>query len=552
MKSEGKVECLNELSKIISSDELHFEDINRISKDFFEKYIEVLHIGKVEILSCVPRNIYDLRLVENKIIAYEGLEVSEEYIKIDSIVNNTDNGYTNILIYPIKDYRFDDEEEKFVLFVVSLFHLYFSKIKLEELIDETKYKDPVTNIYNMIGLNKFFYQRQNSEPYVYVFSNLKNFKYINSIYNRRDADEILRKYAESLSSILDSDEAVCRPGGDNFISVVKAKNFDNYLRLLEHVTFEYMGKNVDIYSTIGYYENVDGVNPNNAVELASNAYGIAKRQKLNVFKYTEEISKKLMHEKSVKAEIINALKNDEMINYYQPKVIGDVNQLYGAEALVRWNKNGNIICPSEFISIIENENMIIDLDFTVLIRTCKDIRDWLDLGIEPVKISINFSTKHLYNEDTVDRIISIIDEYKIDHKYIEIELTELTNFSDISKMEKFINSLHENKISVSMDDFGSGYSSMRLLKNLDYDIVKIDKGLVDSIENGNEKDLTILRNIINMLSELNIGVVAEGVESQKQLDIIKSYGCNIVQGYYYDKPLNEKDFIKKLKKRIYE
>ena len=516
MKSEEKINCLNELSTIISNNQLRFSDISMISKKFFDNHKDVLHIGKIEIISKVPKTVYDLKLVESKIIAYEGIDVSDDFIEIESSINNTDNGFTNILIYPVKKYKFDKEEKDFVLFVVSLFHLYFSKKRLEELIEETKYKEPITNLLNMVGLNRYFYQRKNSELYVYTFSNLKNFKYINSIYNRKEADEILRKYADTLSSMLEDDEAVCRPGGDNFISVVKKKNFDKYLNLLKHVLIDYKGKTVDIYSTVGYYENIDNIEPNAAVELASNAYGIAKRQNISVFKYTEELSKKLIQEKSVKAEIINALKNDEMINHYQPKVNSDTNEIYGAEALVRWNKNGKIIYPSEFINIIETENMVIDLDFSVLVRTCKDLRSWIDAGIEPVKISINFSTKHLNNENTVEKIISIIDEYKIDHKYIEIELTELTNIDDISKMERFINSLHENNISVSMDDFGSGYSSMRLLKYLDYDIVKIDKGIIDSIENGNVKDLIILRNVISMLLELNIEVVAEGVESQKQ------------------------------------
>lgn len=551
MKSDEKIKCLNELSEIISNKEYRFADISRISKKFFDKYKDILHIGKVEIISNVPKNIYDLKLVTSKIIAYEGTNVSDDYIEIESSIDNTNNGSTNILIYPIKNYQLDEEEKKFVLFVVSLFHLYFSKKRLEELINDTKYKDPVTNLLNLVGLNRYFYQRKKDELYVYLFSNLKNFKYINSIYNRKEADEILRKYADTLTDVLDLDEAICRPGGDNFISVIKKKNFDNYLKLLKHVLIDYKGNIVDIYSTVGYYENIDGIEPNGAVELASNAYGIAKRQNMSVFKYTEELSKKLIHEKSVKAEIINALKNDEMINYYQPKVNSDNNELYGAEALVRWNKNGKIIYPSDFINIIEAENMVIDLDFSVLVRTCKDIKNWMNVGIEPVKISINFSTKHLNNENTVEKIISIIDKYEIDHKYIEIELTELTNIDDISKMESFINELHANNISVSMDDFGSGYSSMKLLKNLNYDIVKIDKGIIDSIENGNVKDLIILRNIISMLLELNIDVVAEGVESQKQLDIIREYGCKIIQGYYYDKPLEEKEFAEKLKIRKY-
>ena len=123
---------------------------------------------------------------------------------------------------------------------------------------------------------------------------------------------------------------------------------------------------------------------------------------------------------------------------------------------------------------------------------------------------------------------------------------------DMKKTKKFIRFLQENNISVSMDDFGSGYSSITLLKNLNYDIVKIDKALIDSLENNNKKDLIILRNIISMLKELEIDVVAEGVESKKQLDILRDCGCNIIQGYYYDKPIEEKEFVKRLENKKYE
>ena len=552
MRSEEKNKCLNELVQLITTNVFNLNDINRVSNEYFSKYVDLLHIGKIEIVSNTPKSIYDPQLVENKIIAYSADNASEEFIVKENTVNNNFNkGTSNILVYPIKGYSFKEEEIEFIFCIVSLFNLYFSKKKLEHLIEETRYKDSLTNVFNITGLNKFFGNINNSKKYVYIFSNIRNFKYINTIYSREIADKILIEYTKKLVSLMDDEEALCRPGGDNFISVIKLENFERYLKELECVIFDFDGEKVNLYSTIGYYENMKCLAPNSSIEFASTAYAIAKRNNVRIFKYTNEINEKIMQEKTVKFEVMNALKNGEFINYYQPKVDSSKKELYGAEALVRWNKNGTLIFPNDFIPILEKENSIIDLDYYVLTKVCEDIKKWEKLGLDPVKISVNFSVKHLDDANAAKKIVSIINQFNIDPKYIEIELTELTNIENISKMAKFMRLLQNNNIAVSMDDFGSGYSSITLLKNLNYDIVKIDRGLIDRLEKDGKKNLVILRNIITMLKEIDIEVVAEGVESKKQLEILNEYGCDIIQGYYYDKPLENDGFVKRLKTKKY-
>lgn len=354
-------------------------------------------------------------------------------MKKNEVVNAENRVTSNVLIYPVKGYSFKEEYE-FIFNVVSLFHLYFSKKRLEFLIEETIYKDSLTNVLNVAGLNKFFSTINNSNEYVYIFSNIKNFKYINTIYSRSDADKILIAYSQKLSSLLEDSEALCRPGGDSFISLVKQENLKKYLKKLEHVSIKFKEDNLDLSSTIGYYENTKCLSPNNSIELASTAYSVAKRKNISIFKYTDELNKKMINEKTIKAEIADALKNEELVNYYQPKINCDQNELCGAEALVRWNKNGKLVLPIEFIEVLEKENMIIDLDYYVLIKACKDIKEWQKLGLDPVKVSVNFSMKHLDHSDTIKKVMKIIREFDIDPKYIEIELTELTNIEDISKM----------------------------------------------------------------------------------------------------------------------
>ena len=552
MRIEEKIKCLNELTQLITTNVFSLADIKRVSDSFFSKYVDLLHIGRIEIVSNTPKSIYDRQLVENKIIAYSSNNVSDEFIvKRNEVVNAENKGTSNILVYPIKGYSFKEEEYEFIFNVVSLFHLYFSKKRLEFLIEETRYKDSLTNVLNVAGLNKFFSTINNSNEYVYIYSNLKNFKYINTIYSRSDADKILIAYSQKLSSLLEDSEALCRPGGDSFISVVKQENLKKYLKKLEHVSIKFKEDNLDLSSTIGYYENKEGLSLNDSVELANTAYAIAKRKNVSIFKCTEELNQKMIREKIVKAEIVNALKNGEFVNHYQPKVDSSKDELCGAEALVRWNKNGNLVFPKDFIPILEKEESIIDLDYYVLAKACHDIKEWENLGLEPVKVSVNFSMKHLDDNNTAKKIIKIINQYGIDPKYIEIELTELTNIENITKMNKFMSSLQKNNISVSMDDFGSGYSSIRLLKELNYDIVKLDRGLIDSLHN-DQKKLIILRNIITMLNEIDIEVIAEGVETKEQIDVLNEYGCKRVQGYYYDKPLEEKEFVKRLQSKNYK
>jgi len=553
MKNEEKIKCFNELTKLVTSNTLSLNDIKRVSDSFLRKYVDLLHIGKIEIISNVPKSIYDRQLIESTIVAYCGNDVANEYIvKENEIVNETNKGFSNILVYPVKGYHFKEDEIEFIFGIVSLFHLYFVKKRLEFLIEETKYKDSLTNVLNVEGLNKFFSSINSSEKYAYIFSNIRNFKYINTIYSRHDADKILIAYTQKLSSLMDNGEVLCRPSGDNFISVIKLENLKKYLKKLEHVSIDFCEDKIDLYSTIGYYENLDKLSANDSIELANTAYAIAKRKNVSVFKYTDELSRKMIKEKIIKAEIINALKNGEFINHYQPKVDSSKNELYGAEALVRWNKNGSLIFPKDFIQILEKENSIIDLDYYVLTKVCEDIKKWEKLGLEPVKVSVNFSMKHLDDNNAARKIIKIIKQFDIDPKYIEIELTELTNIENISKMGKFMRLLQNNNITVSMDDFGSGYSSIKLLKDLNYDIVKLDRGLIDTLQDDDQKQLIILRNIITMLKEIDIEVIAEGVESKKQIDILSEYGCIRVQGYYYDKPLEVKEFAKRLELKKYK
>lgn len=236
--------------------------------------------------------------------------------------------------------------------------------------------------------------------------------------------------------------------------------------------------------------------------------------------------------------------------FYQPKVNLKTYELCGAEALSRWEYNGEIKSPFWYIPILESTDRICELDIYNLEIVCSDIRNWLDSGLKPVTVSINFSRRHLANKNLVSDIVGIIEKYNIPKELIEIEITETTDVGEYATLLEFINELHENNISVSVDDFGTGFSSLNILKDVPVDIIKFDKTLLDETE-FKDKMKIVFTNLVNMAKNLNIKTVSEGVETKDQAHLLKNIECDIAQGYYFDKPLSHDAYTEHLKEKIY-
>jgi EAL domain-containing protein (putative c-di-GMP-specific phosphodiesterase class I) len=217
----------------------------------------------------------------------------------------------------------------------------------------------------------------------------------------------------------------------------------------------------------------------------------------------------------------------------------------GAEALVRWKTKRDIISPSRFIPLFEKNGIICQLDFYVLNQTCRDIRSWIDKGLSPVTISINFSKLHFKNPDLAEEIEKEVDKYGIPHHLIEIEITESTYEETKENLKTVLKALKSKGFSTSIDDFGSGYSSLNLLSQLDFQVLKLDKAFLESgIED--EKVKNIVDSVISMAKKLAMKVVAEGVERKEELDMLKSLSCDLIQGFYFDRPIPMRDFERRL------
>ena len=289
--------------------------------------------------------------------------------------------------------------------------------------------------------------------------------------------------------------------------------------------------------------------PREVMARASIAYAEARRQGAgHVVEYSDGIRQQLMKIQSVLSNFITGLMENEFEVYYQPKVRIEDRTIFGAEALVRWHREGRLVPPVEFVPLLERDGSVIKLDYYVLEEVCKWLRNRIDTGFEPLRISVNFSRKHLEEEDMIKNIVTIIDKYELDHQYIEIELTESEDYQNFELITGIVNGLRANGIVTSMDDFGTGFSSLNMIKNVDLHMIKIDKSFIprETEYEGKDKDVIMFYYIVNMVKKLGKETIAEGVETEQQLDYLRDVGCDAVQGFVFDKPLPAAEFEKRL------
>ena len=260
----------------------------------------------------------------------------------------------------------------------------------------------------------------------------------------------------------------------------------------------------------------------------------------------ETISNRKMTEREIVSFFDDAVNYGYIYNVYQPKMNHVTGRMIGAEALMRMKHPlYGLQMPSDFIPIFEKNDLVFSADLTVCENVCKFLRKCLDVGVPVVPISVNMSRYDVYNHDYVEQVESIRNEYDIPVEYLHIEITETSAIGGMELMTDVIDKFHELGYKVEMDDFGSGYSSLNILKDLNVDIIKLDMNFLSGDIGG--RGGAIISSIVQMTKWLNTPVVAEGVETNEQADYMKSIGCNYIQGYLYAQPMEEEDFVEKLK-----
>lgn len=385
-----------------------------------------------------------------------------------------------------------------------------------------------------------------------VYFNIKHFSSINDRFGRDCATNIMKLFIHGILEKILYEECICRVGGDNFVVLFKKDNLNiikNYLSGMP-ITFNDVDETVTVTTTAGYYMIPEATeSETDVMDRISTAYQLAKSVYKRPFLfYDDEIMQHQTHVKEIEMMFPSAIENEEFKVFYQPKTQLNNYQLAGAEALCRWFRNGKVISPGEFIPVLEGSKAICTLDFYMLDHVCRDIRRWLDEGREAVKVSVNLSRLHLGDEDLLESILRIIDKYKVPHHFIEIELTETTTDVDYKELKKIVYGLREQDISTSVDDFGVGYSSLNLIREMPWNVLKIDKSFLPTQEE-EDKDpskVKMLRHIITMSQDLGLECIVEGVETAEQVKLLKDCKCYLAQGFYFDRPLPVKEFEQKL------
>ncbi|WP_373266951.1 bifunctional diguanylate cyclase/phosphodiesterase [Hungatella hathewayi] len=428
-----------------------------------------------------------------------------------------------------------------IVFGITLLSMVRLKSKQQQKLEEIALVDDVTggNTYfkfmiHVENLNK-------SGKYNILTFDIDNFKYINNFYGFDVGNHILRSIYQSYSEKLSPPECCARIYNDHFVLLltdISEKRLDKLFQ--PYITVD----GIRIYLSAGLYPITDlNENINLMVDKANIAAqkGKGLRRK-RVEAFSAEYDEQLKLNEKIKRDIEQALTEDEIIPFFQPKVDIDTGKLVGAEALARWvTKTGEIIPPFRFISICEQSGLIETVDLCILEKTLQFIHQNLTQGVQCVPVSVNLSRYHLMNEELPALLDRKLKEYQIPPDLIEIEITETVIFDNYKLIEEFITHLHGIGLKVSIDDFGSGYSCLHMLKDIDVDVLKIDRGfLLETINSDRQK--TIFGAIAQMAHALQIKVVVEGVETLENIRMMKEFGCTIAQGYYYSKPVDKQMF----------
>ena len=443
-----------------------------------------------------------------------------------------------------------------VIFIIISICIYIviSNNKKQKQLFEYAYIDPITkkgNIYYFRKKGQEMLDKEKSKENQYLLVlDINKFKMINKAYGYKTGDTILNGIGEELEQILGKQSLICRYSNDYFAVLFEytediRKIVNALVKNIENLKIDSNVYNLSV--NMGIYKLTDAdTNISVAMDKAIIAHSASKGDVFDKFHiYDEKMEKELEKESKIEQEMYQALMNKEFKVYYQPKVYVQDEKLYGAEALVRWEHDGKMVPPSEFVPLFEKNKFILKLDVYVFEQVCSDMKKWKEkYGKEPV-ISVNVSREHFLDEHFLEKYMLIATKNGINTNKIDLEITESATVEAGIDIIEIMNKMKKLGFLISIDDFGTGYSSLSTLQDMPADILKIDKSFVDRIGK-NEKNM--IDYILTMAKELKLTTIAEGVETKEQRDYLLEKGCDIIQGYYYAKPMPEEDFEEYMEK----
>lgn len=450
-----------------------------------------------------------------------------------------------------------DSKDEVKMVADSLNKMQDNITKLQEELKQLAYYDELTGIPNK-NLFKRTAQKlilESETQYAYVILDVNKFKMVNDIFGYAYGDLLLKYIAEVVTEEFADGETAARFSGDMFHIVCHFSTVHQLEARLAALAarVEELRFAADADYRIAVCFGVYVVeNTNVLIETMGDKAALAVKKIKNTYKssiyfYNDDIRDKILEEQEIENDMQFAIDHEEFKVYIQPKYSLKTRRVEGGEALVRWEHPlKGLISPVVFIPVFEKNGFVTTLDMYMLEHVCKSLRSWMDQGIEPMPISVNQSRLHLHNPNYLGNITRILQSYDIEPRWIEIEITESAFFEDGKKMITILRELHELGFCISMDDFGSGYSSLNMLHEIEVDVLKIDKNFFNERSNS-DRGKKIVNNIISMASDLNIIVVAEGVETKEQVDFLMETECSLVQGYYFARPMPVETFEENLR-----
>ncbi len=462
-------------------------------------------------------------------------------------------------IYLKEDKSWNEEEYKSFAMIMDILIIHVERFILGKVVKESALTQYLTGLPNSGGYITYVAKLMEANQimnYDAFYFNLKNYGLISRRYGLAQGDEIMKRYAKKLSEFIQEDEMIAHFGGDNYTALIKKSRTRDFLKYISSIKV-YAEKNgrrddINISAVTGVYAIDESLKePGQIISRAGMACNYAKNVANKPYVFVNKaMSTRIYRQKQIEDHYDEALKNDEFRIYIQPKVDINTGEIVGAESLARWFCNGVVLYPTEFVPILEQEGIVASLDLYVLKKSCQFLKDWISRGIEPVQISVNFSRKDLNYKNLAEEVVEIIDDSGVERKLIQIEVTETASEDERLLMTAFLKKLREEGVQTAIDDFGTGYSSLSNLRDFPVTMIKIDRSFINN-DVVNVNDEIVLRNIINMARELGIEVLTEGVERQDQVELLKSVGCRFAQGFLYDNPMPEREFEKRLVKKMY-
>ena len=388
-----------------------------------------------------------------------------------------------------------------------------------------------------------------------VLFDINKFKVINDLHGYERGNEVLKSVARMLQQELTPEESFCRLAADNFVLLLKYDERRAFLKRLNALGTQ-LKRNCTVADSclmldisFGIYEITENIPFYIMLDRAHLALEHAKTRTFDKCEFYDVADRnRIVAEQQIENTMEAALANREFEIYLQPKCDFVTGEILGAEALVRWNHEGRVVRPDEFIPLFERNGFILKLDMFILEEAARHLAMWQANSMPVVPLAVNFSRLHLNDSRFIPQLRRIMAQYNVPNKLIEAEITESVIFNNLERAQEVVAGLHLYGFPVAMDDFGSGYSSLNVLKELRFDSIKLDKEFLSGFEE-NPRAQKVIEGAINMIKTLGVKVVTEGVETREQADFLRKCGADLAQGYFFSRPVTVSTFEQLLQKK---